>query len=289
MKHPLALAAWLLLGSGVAAAAPPVVVSTPIEAQTFVDNLDVGVPIVRKNLSDALLRLTRAHFPVLDWSESAQAPEAQLTLALTEHDVGGNAPEVRLTWSAKVGGKPMEMATLKPIIVYDSVVIVRALHSPSKLSTLLTNKLDTWFGEAGNLENFKKNFLNLVPVARRVTIDAPAERIVLPLSMSAGKFDQRSTLIVHIVASQGSPPRKGTISVSDLSEQASAATLASVSVFDVHPVPKTTGWSPDIAALFRNPVDAYVLLDNYIFSNVPTLNGNMLTPTPVPAGGGGGP
>jgi len=271
MKRLLAVTALLVACIGPAGAEPVVLVSTPVEAPRFAENLDTGRAQVEKELAAKLAELTRAHFPVFNWQTTAgaPAPEAQLILALTEKQGAGLWSDVRLTWRARVGAAVLDMPGLKAIPVYGSLEGTREMHDPARLGAILEAKLETWFGEDTNRREFSKSFVNFVPVARGVRVEREKKSIALPFLMSTAKVDRQSRLVVHFVANANGAANKGVIVVSNLFEGVSNArpqTLGAVSTFQFASSDVVSGWSPQIPGLLQDPVQSWLLFQDYIFS-----------------------
>ena len=280
MKRLLAIAA-LAVCIGTAGAEPVVLVSSPVDAPRFAENLDTGKAQVEKNLAAKLAELTRAHFPVFTWQTAAgaPAPEAQLILALTEKQGAGLWSDVRLTWRARVGTTALEMPGLTAIPVYGSLDGTREMHDPLKLSAILAGKLEAWFSEISNRRDFSKSFVNFVPVARGVRVEREKKSIALPFLMSSGKVDRHSRLEVHFVANANGAANKGVIVVSDLFEGMSNAkrqTLGAVSTFQFASPDVVSGWSPQIPGLLQDPAQSWLVFQDYIFSPASSVSDGLM-------------
>jgi hypothetical protein len=270
MKRLIAIA-LLAACVGRAGAEPAVLVSSPVEAPRFAENLDTGKAQVEKELAAKLAELSRTHFPVFLWQTTAgaPAPEAQLILALTEEKGAGLWSEVRLTWRAKVGATVLDMPALTSIPVYGSLDSTREMHDAAKLGAILKGKLSDWFGDSSNRRRFAKSFVNFVPLAHGVRVEGAKKSIALPFLMSSAKVDRHSKLEVHFIANANGAANKGVILVSNLFEEISSAkrqTLGSVSTFQFGSSDVVNGWSPQIPGLLQNPVKSWLRFDDYIYS-----------------------
>ena len=280
MKRLFAIA-LLTACVGLAAAEPVVLVVSPVEAPRFAENLDTGRAQVERDLAAKLAELTRFHFPVFNWqtTAAAPAPEAQLTLALTEERGAGLWSEVRLTWRAKIGTTVLDMPELKAIPVYGSLEGTREMHDPVKLSAILKSRLETWFGESSNRVRFSKSFVNFVPIARSVRVERDKKSIALPFLMSSAKVGRHSKLEVRFVANANGAANEGVILVSDLFEGMSNArrqTLGAVSTFQFGSGDIVTGWSPQIPALLNNPVRSLLFFEDYVFSPAGAVSDGLM-------------
>lgn len=270
MKRLIAIA-LLTACVGRAGAEPAVLVSAPVEAPRFAENLDTGRAQVEKELAAKLTDLARLHYPVFLWQSTAgaPAPEAQLILALTEEKGAGLWSEVRLTWRAKVGNTVLDMPALTAIPIYGSLESTREMHDAVKLGAILKARLATWFGEASNRRRFAKSFVNFVPLAHSVRVEGEKKSIALPFLMSSAKVDRHSKLEVHFIANANGAAKKGVILVSNLFEEMSNArrqTLGTVSTFQFASSEVINGWSPQIPGLLQNPVQSWLRFEDYIFS-----------------------
>jgi hypothetical protein len=263
------------------AAEPVVLVASPVEAPRFAENLDTGRAQVERDLAAKLVELTRSHFPVFNWQTAAAdaAPEAQLTLALTEEKGAGLWSEVRLTWRAKVGTTALDMPDLKAIPVYGSLDGTREMHDGAKLGAILKSRLENWFGESSNRVSFSKSFVNSVPIARSVRVEGAKRSIALPFLMSSARVGRHSKLEVRFAVNADGGADEGVILVSDLFEGMSNArrqTLGAVSTFQFGSGDIVTGWSPQIPALLNNPVWSLLFFEDYVFSPAGAVSDGLM-------------
>jgi hypothetical protein len=265
---------------GLASAEPVVLLTTPIEVPDFRDNLDADRVKVETALTAKLAELTRERYPVFNWqtANAGPAPEAQLTLALTEKRAQGQWTEIRLTWRAKVGATEIQMPDLPAIPIYGGLDI-REMHDAAALSVFLNSKLETWFGEASNRKEFSKSFVNSVPVARNVRVEGATRSIALPFLMSSAKVGRHSKLEVHFTAKANGANSDGVILVSELFEGVSDSrrqTLASVSTFQFGTGDIVNGWSPQIPTLLNNPVRSLLFFEDYVFSPAGAVSNGLM-------------
>jgi hypothetical protein len=275
----------LLLGTAPAQlrAAEPVAVTFAVQAEEFAANLDVGRASVEQACTATLVELLNRYFPPVGWRPApAPGSTTQLTLSLAE-EPGKFLPAVVLAWSATVDGEQKTMPELPRIMLYEPFVLERETHDPAELARDVRTALTEWFANSANRGLFQRSFLAQVPLARSVTVDPAAQRVVVPLSLAAARMDPKSTLrIVFEVLDAEGVPAIGELNVTSLLDDPASRSVPSargkVIEFNVSNVPPVSGWSPQIPALFARPVTSRVFVDLYIYSESNTAGGNFLTP-----------
>ena len=280
-----ALVIALLLGTAptLLRAAEPVTVTFAVKSEEFATNLDVGRASVEQAGTATLVELLNRYFPPVAWRPApASGSTTMLTLSLVE-EPGRFLPAVVLAWSATVDGEPKTMPELPRIMLYEPFVLERETHDPAALARAIRTVLTDWFGNSANRGLFQRSFLTQVPLARSVSVDPAAQRVVVPLSLAAAKMDPKSTLrIVFEVLDADGVPAIGEINVTSLLDDPASRSIPSargkVVEFNVSNVPPVSGWSPQIPALFARPVRSRVFVDLYIYSESNTAGGNFLTP-----------
>ena len=280
-----ALVIALLLGTAptLLRAAEPVTVTFAVQSEEFATNLDVGRASVEQAGTAALVELLNRYFPPVAWGPAPESGSTtMLTLSLVE-EPGRFLPAVVLAWSATVDGEPKTMPELPRIMLYEPFVLERETHDPAELARAIRTVLTDWFGNSANRGLFQRSFLTQVPLARSVSVDPAAQRVVVPLSLAAAKMDPKSTLrIVFEVLDADGVPAIGEINVTSLLDDPASRSVPSargkVVEFNVSNVPPVSGWSPQIPALFARPVRSRVFVDLYIYSESNTTGGNFLTP-----------
>ena len=281
MKRLLTFATLLLACAGLAHAKPAVIVKTPVLAPDFAENLDTGKAQVEATLAAALIAAAKKHFPIIEWTTTAPASEAELSLALTEESGAGNWTEVSLSWSGKdASGSTVVLPGLGAIEIYDTFDPAREMHDPVALSALLKSKIEAWFGQSANRKQFSTSFVNLVPIVRGVGVANGTQHVLLPFSMSEEKVGAASTLVVHFVVREGGAERSGSLSVTELSPkvvQAKRQTSAAVKLFKFETISDVLGWDSRIPRLLGSQVSSWARFDDYVLSEA-GVNGNAVTP-----------
>jgi len=280
-----ALVIALLLGTAptLLRAAEPVTVTFAVRSEEFATNLDVGRASVEQAGTATLVELLNRYFPPVAWRPApASGSTTMLTLSLVE-EPGRFLPAVVLAWSATVDGEQKSLPELPRIMLYEPFVLERETHDPVELARAIRTVLTDWFGNSVNRGLFQRSFLTQVPLARSVSVDPAAQRVVVPLSLAAAKMDPKSTLrIVFEVLDADGVPAIGEINVTSLLDDPASRSVPSargkVVEFNVSNVPPVSGWSPQIPALFARPVRSRVFVDLYIYSESNTAGGNFLTP-----------
>jgi hypothetical protein len=263
--------------------AEPVTVSFAVESEEFATNLDAGRASVEQAGTATLVEILNRYFPPVAWRPAA-APGSTTALKLSlVEEPGRFLPAVVLAWSATVDGEQKTMPELPRIMLYEPFVLERETHDPSELARAIRTVLTDWFANSANRGLFQRSFLAQVPLARSVSVDPAAQRVVVPLSLAAARMDPKSTLrIVFEVQDANGAPAIGELNVTSLLDDPASRSVPSVRgkviEFNVSNVPPVSGWSPQIPALFTRPMKSRVFVDLYIYSESNTAGGNFLTP-----------
>jgi hypothetical protein len=283
LSRAFAVALLLATAPALLRAAEPVAVTFAVKSEEFAANLDVGRASVEQAGTATLVELLNRYFPPVAWRPApAPGSTTMLTLSLVE-EPGRFLPGVVLAWSATVDGEQKTMPELPRIMLYEPFVLERETHDPAELSRAIRTVLTDWFGNSANRGLFQRSFLAQVPLARSVSVDPAAQRVVVPLSLAAARMDPKSTLrIVFEVLDANGAPAIGELNVTSLLDDPASRSVPSargkVIEFNVSNVPPVSGWSPQIPALFARPVRSRVFVDLYIYSESNTAGGNFLTP-----------
>jgi len=254
-----------------------------VKAPSFVTNLDTGRAEVESRSTAKLAELLDRFFPLVAWKPQPQ-PGSTATLALSLADERGRAlPAIVLTWSATIEGQAIRMPELPGVRLYEPFDLERETHDPEELSRILAKTLEEWFGNSSNRALFQRSFLRNVPLARSVTADPAAQRIVMPVSLASSRMDAKSSLRVRfeIVGPDGGA-ENGELNVTSLLENRAGssppATLGKVTEFNFSGAPPVAGWSPQIPALLSRPNKSRVFVDLYIYSDANTVDGVFVDP-----------